>query len=449
MALEAEHRLVGPGKALQRAVEERHVRHAHVGRQRRGIDGEAVILARDQHLSGVAVEHRMIRAVMSEFHLERAATRREAQQLVTEADAEHRQAGRDDFADGRDGVVAGLRIARAVRQEHAVRLHRQDLARRHLCRHDRKPAAARRQHAQYVVLDAVVVRDHVETRRAHRTIAGAKRPRARRPRVRRRAGDDLREIKSRHRRRCPRVGHGIERGRVIEARTGGDAPVLRAALAQDARELARVDVGNADDVAGAQVGREVLLRTPARRESRQIADDQPRDVDALRFDVFGVDADIADVRAGQRHDLAGIRGVRQDFLVTGHRRVEHDLAHRGAGRTDRMAAEQRAVGEREERRHRRREQRGGRGYVGIWRVHGGFRRRQGGRPCCALLPWRGARMRGGRTVDVEAGKADSYHRPSPLHSVNCTAKQPYLQAREAGNEWSMRGQYDALNPPST
>jgi hypothetical protein len=54
-----------------------------------------------------------------------------------------------------------------------------------------------------------------------------------------------------------------------------------------------------------------------------------------------------------------------------------------------------------------------------------------------------------RAVDVQTGKADFYHRPSPLHPANCTAKRAHFKAR---TKWSMRAnarQYAALNPPST
>src|SRR5262245_61076670 len=75
MALESEGRPVGPRNPLQAAVEQRHVRDTDGRGQRRRVDGEAMVLARDQHLSRITVEHRMVRAVMAELHLERAATR--------------------------------------------------------------------------------------------------------------------------------------------------------------------------------------------------------------------------------------------------------------------------------------------------------------------------------------------------------------------------------------
>ena len=45
-----------------------------------------------------------------------------------------------------------------------------------------------------------------------------------------------------------------------------------------------------------------------------------------RLHVFVVDAGIADVREGERHDLAGVGRIGQDLLVSGHRGVEAELS---------------------------------------------------------------------------------------------------------------------------
>ena len=58
-----------------------------------------------------------------------------------------------------------------------------------------------------------------------------------------------------------------------------------------------------------------------------------------RFDVLVVGADVADVRVRQRDDLPAVAGVGQDFLVAGHRGVEHHFADRVAGGADRGADE--------------------------------------------------------------------------------------------------------------
>src|SRR5579883_2449957 len=60
MALEAECRPIVEGEALQRAVEERAVRRAHIRGQSGLIDREAVVLAGDEHAPGIEVLHRMI-----------------------------------------------------------------------------------------------------------------------------------------------------------------------------------------------------------------------------------------------------------------------------------------------------------------------------------------------------------------------------------------------------
>ena len=97
----------------------------------------------------------------------------------------------------------------------------------------------------------------------------------------------------------------------------------------------------------------------------------------LRLGVLGVDADVADVRIGERDDLAGVRRIGEDLLVAGHRGVEHDLADGLAERADRAAAEHRAVGEREDRRRARGEERGARSWR---RVVGPAERRRSAGP---------------------------------------------------------------------
>src|SRR5690606_19107595 len=83
--------------------------------------------------------------------------------LMAEADAEQRQASRDEFADRLDRVVARLRITRAVRKEHAIRRHREHFARGCLRRYHGDLATTIDQHAQDIELDAVVICDHAET----------------------------------------------------------------------------------------------------------------------------------------------------------------------------------------------------------------------------------------------------------------------------------------------
>ena len=79
-------------------------------------------------------------------------------------------------ADGGDGVVAGLRVARAVTQENTIRIHRKYLICRRLCRHHRHAAAVLGEDAQNVALDAEVVGDDVQAALRTRRL-GRRRPR--------------------------------------------------------------------------------------------------------------------------------------------------------------------------------------------------------------------------------------------------------------------------------
>ena len=128
VALEAERRLVGAGKALQRAVEQRNVRDAAIGRQGGDIDRETVVLRGNQHLLGIEVLHRMIRAVVAELHLQRLGAGCQRHDLVPQADAEGGDAALDQFLGGGNRVIARLRVARSVGQEDAVRVQRQRIS---------------------------------------------------------------------------------------------------------------------------------------------------------------------------------------------------------------------------------------------------------------------------------------------------------------------------------
>ena len=121
MPLERERRPIGALDPLQRAVEQRPMRRATIRRQRVFLHGETVVLARDHDAPRIELDDGVVRAVMAELHLLRLRAAREPQELMPETDAERRHADVDDRADRLDRVVARLRIAGAVRQEHAVR----------------------------------------------------------------------------------------------------------------------------------------------------------------------------------------------------------------------------------------------------------------------------------------------------------------------------------------
>ena len=65
---------------MQRAIEQRTVRRREPVRQARVIDREAVVLAGDHHLAGGEILHRVVGAVMAEFHLHGTRTTGQRQQ---------------------------------------------------------------------------------------------------------------------------------------------------------------------------------------------------------------------------------------------------------------------------------------------------------------------------------------------------------------------------------
>ena len=131
-------------------------------------------------------------------------------------------------------------------------------------------------------------------------------------------------------------------------RLGGIAAVnridnLRTAIAQQARQLAGVDLGDRDDPAGLQPFGQRDLAAPVARATRHVANDQAGCPDLAGFVVEIGAAGVADMRIGQRDQLAGVGRVAQDFLIAGDRGVEHDFADGQAGRAYGFALEYGAV----------------------------------------------------------------------------------------------------------
>ena len=149
----------------------------HAFGQSGAVDGEAVVHRRDLDLAGGEILDRMIGAVMALMHFLRLGAERQRQHLVAEANAEDGLAGFDELPDLRHRIFPGRRrIARAVRQEHAVGIELQYLFGPGGRRHDRHLAACRRQAAQDVALEPIIDSDHPVSR-----LAGAAEPPAPRP----------------------------------------------------------------------------------------------------------------------------------------------------------------------------------------------------------------------------------------------------------------------------
>ena len=82
MALETKRWHVRSLKSLQTPIEQRAMSRPHVARQGFFVDGEAVILAGDEDATRIQILHRMIRAVVAEFHLDGFRAGRDRKSVV-------------------------------------------------------------------------------------------------------------------------------------------------------------------------------------------------------------------------------------------------------------------------------------------------------------------------------------------------------------------------------
>ena len=133
----------------------------------------------------------------------------------------------------------------------------------------------------------------------------------------------------------------------VHVGAGEDATALGALVANDSRELTRVDIRYRDRSAAAEIVLQAALRAPVADGHGQIANDQAGGVDRRRLEVRGIGAGIADVGIGQGDDLAKIGGVVEDFLVAGHGGVENHFTDRLPGYANRAAPEDRTILQRE------------------------------------------------------------------------------------------------------
>ena len=81
---------VGAGDTLQAAVEKRTMSCLEIRRQRIFIHRKPVILAGNKDSTGFDVLHGMVRAMMTELHLDGFGATGQRQQLVPQTDTENR-----------------------------------------------------------------------------------------------------------------------------------------------------------------------------------------------------------------------------------------------------------------------------------------------------------------------------------------------------------------------
>ena len=259
----------------------------------------------------------------------------------------------DDLLDHGYRIFAGLGgIAGAVRQEHAVRLHRQDV----FCRcgrgHHRDLAAFAGEQPQDVALDAVIDGDDVELGRGLPAEPVAPGPRRLVPGKTLAGGHQRHQVHAFEAR--PFAGLFLQAVQVELAASGVRDHGVGHALGTDQRgQRAGVDPRKSDDAARLQP----LVEMAGGAVVRGIGDGRAQDYAARprrrrhvhRLDILVVGADIADMREGEGDELSGIGGIGENFLIAGHRGVEADFADGVTFRAEAKTLQHGAIGKHEER----------------------------------------------------------------------------------------------------
>ena len=279
-----------------------------------------MVLAGEERARAAHVARRLIHAAVAVFELHGAAALRQRHELVAEADAEHRDAA-EELGDLRDLVNIVRRVAGAVGEHDAVIPGGEDVLRRDRAGQHRHGAAALTELARDVALRAVVDERHAVQHVALRPEGVGFRRRHLRHGVRDAVGAQRREI----------LRHGV-----------ADGGVHRARLAQDARDGAGIDAGNAGDVVFFQERVERLRAAEVRGCGARFTHDIAAHT-AFALKIGRDDAVVADEREGLQHDLAAVAGVGERLDVAVHAGGEHQLTERVAWRAEGEACKDLAV----------------------------------------------------------------------------------------------------------
>ena len=196
-----------------------------------------MVLAGEERARAAHVARRLVHAAVAVLELHGAAALRQRHELVAEADAEHRDAA-EELGDLRDLADVVRRVAGAVGEHDAVISSGEDVLRLRRAGQHRHDAAAAAELARDVALRAVVDERHAVQHIALRPEGVGLRRRYLRHGVRDAVGAQGREI----------VRHRV-----------ADGGVHGAGLAQDARDGAGVDAGDAGNVVGLQKRVECFL----------------------------------------------------------------------------------------------------------------------------------------------------------------------------------------------
>ena len=326
MVLDGEGAFAGDLDPAIAAVKQRHMALCHAGGQAGPIHRKAVVHGGNLHHTVADTLHRMVGAAMPLVHLHRPRARRQRQHLMPQTNAKHRHPGLQQAPDHRHRISpCGRRIARPVRQEHASGLQRHDRLQRGLRRNHRHPRPCLHQIAEDIILRAVIDRHHMRTICARRESL-AQRPNPALPSLIGGAGHGAGQIQPLQPAPALRLR---QQRRQIKLAIGrmGDHRIGRAGLPDPPRQRPRIQSRNAD----LALRRQPFAKSPRSAEVRGRRHILPHHTAHravhMRLEVLVIDADIADMRESERHDLPGIGRIGHHLLIPGHRGIETNLAH--------------------------------------------------------------------------------------------------------------------------
>ena len=294
---------------------------------------EAVILRGNLHAAAHQIHNRLVAATVTEFELFHLGAARQADHLVTEANAKNRHLA-DQLLHLLVGLHHGIGVAGAVGQKDAIGIHVEHLTRGRIPRHDGEVAAGTDQALQDAALDTAIVCNHAVagggSRSQRKIMLGGQIARSKGMGLR--AAHGLDQVLADQRRRG-----GQALGKLVDVKDlRRDNAHLGTVVAQVAHKSAGVDALDSDDTVCTQVLRHADGRAPVRRRGAHVVDDHAthsgstRGASSIagegRLDVGLVNAVVADLRIGHGYDLTGIARIGHDLKVALERRVKADLA---------------------------------------------------------------------------------------------------------------------------
>jgi hypothetical protein len=351
--LHAEERQILVAHAFVGSVVQIDVRDFDIaGWQGLRIHAKTMVLRGDFHLAGEQILDRVIGAMVAEFQLEGLAPQGEAAELMAQADPENGDAA-GELLNIFDSVSDGLGVTGTIGKKDAIGPQFEDVVRGSVCGNDGNLTVVIDEQAKNVLFDPIVISDDFEPVRIRAATCFTHLFGPRRggqidgsflPIISLTASDPSGEFLSSHGRKLL----GLEHQLVGRSAIGRNNAAQSTHFADVADKRSCVHVPKHGNLVTIQIELRGFRRTPIGRDLRELADHERFNVRPGRFLILKIGADVPDVRIRQAHDLPGIAGVGEDFLITGEAGVENDFAAPARDRAGSAAVKDAAVFERED-----------------------------------------------------------------------------------------------------